>query len=273
MRDKAWKKWTDDEDELLRSLWSTSPTKESLLTSFTGRGYNSLMNRAGKLGIVSGSRRKRKNGSLEILKQHTPESYYLWGFAMADGHFSDSGSLTLNQRACDFEYIAKLYSLMGGKPGDIKIRSTISGYTGKELIMCQARVGHKQVLDDLRQIVGLSKNKTYTPPNIEYFFNRDCLIYFLIGLIDGDGSIWLSNKGRSSPTFQIMMHSSWLPVLRLLSNKVHEYYDISTIIKMSKSGYALMTCADQDSMRLLNDYAKPFQYKLNRKWDRIPTDY
>lgn len=34
--------------------------------------------------------------------------------------------------------------------------------------------------------------KTYFPPDLSLFLNKDLLIYFLIGFIDGDGCLTLS---------------------------------------------------------------------------------
>lgn len=39
-----------------------------------------------------------------------------------------------------------------------------------------------------------NSKKTYFPPNLNIFFKKEYLVYFLIGFIDGDGSI---SKNRS----------------------------------------------------------------------------
>lgn len=273
MKCKDWKKWTAVDDELLRMRWSEAKTKEDLTASFPGRTYNSLMLRAGKLGVKSGSVRKRKNGSLELLIEKNLESFYLWGFIMADGHVSDCGSVFLNQLNSERKYIERLYSLLGGKPEGIKLRRSTSNYNGEELLMCQGRIGHKQVIDQLRPLIGLSSNKTYTPPIIEYFFLPDIFFSFFIGMLDGDGSIWISNKGVSSPTFQMTLHLNWLDVLNKMSAKLFEYYGVSTNVKTTKNGYALIECADQSSMRKMYELSKSIPIKMERKWSKLAEYY
>lgn len=271
MKCKGWKKWTEFDDQMLKESWDALAMQD-LLQAFPGRSYNSLMLRAGKLGLRSKGARKRKNGSLELLETFTPESFYIWGFIMADGHISDRGDVYLNQHASEFEYLAKLYQQLGGRECDIKHRKTFNKLTQQDLVMLQCRIGHKDVIDRLRPLINLSRNKTYTPPNVDYFCKQDLLIYFLIGLIDGDGSIWFSSKNEKSPTFQIMMHINWIDQLNLLSSKLKEYYSIETAVKISKNGYALLICSNQRSMQLVYELGR-ISLRMQRKWSKLDTHY
>lgn len=245
---------------------------DQLMIAFPSRSYNSIMLRAGKLNLRSCGARKRQNGSLEILKDFTPESFYIWGFIMADGHISDRGDVYLNQHESEYEYLAKVYSCLGGDVSTIKRRKMFNKLTNQELVMLQCRIGHKSVVEELRQKINLSRNKTYEPPNIEYFCRSDLLIYFLVGLIDGDGSIWFSSGSGASPTFQIMMHSNWVSALQQISKCLFSFYQIETLVKMSKSGYALLVCKNQASMKLTYELGK-IHLRMKRKWGKLDSYY
>ena len=192
---------------------------------------------------------------------------------MADGHVSNRGDVYLNQLDSERKYIERLYSLLGGRPEDVKLRESVSSYTKEKLLMCQCRIGHKQVIDQLRPLIGLSPNKTYTPPIVEYFFTPDIFFSFFIGMLDGDGSIWISNKGVSSPTFQMTLHLNWLDALSKMSAKLFEYYEVSTNVKTTKNGYALIECADQSSMRKMYELSKSIPIKMERKWSKLAEYY
>ena len=53
-----------------------------------------------------------------------------------------------------------------------------------------------------------SKPKTYFPPNLSIFMTKENLIYFLIGFIDGDGTICVRDRGYFDVSLKIECHEN-----------------------------------------------------------------
>lgn len=252
MTNKTWNKWTQQEDELLRYHWENS-IMEILMKTFPNRTYNSLMCRAQKLGIKSAIKRKRK-GSLDFLNNLNLLSYYWWGFIMADGHISHKGELVITLSKIDKDHLLRLAKHL---ERDIQERGNFC-----ILRIQDSRFG-KKWLNDLK-IVG---PKTYFPPDLTIFLNKDALLSFFIGMIDGDGCIWETKGWLNS---RIELHGSWLATLQLISSKLKEFYDIDCKVKMTKRGTSRLEINTKKDLKILKDYIKNVEY-LERKWSKLDT--
>lgn len=269
MKNKTWQKWTEKEIELLRHHWALSDM-ETLLLAFPNRDYNSLMLKAQLIGIKSLVNRKRKNGSLNMLKDKNKNSFYVWGFLLADGSFTKKNDITVSQQEKEAIFFEKFIELMGGKKEKIKKRTTISSYTQKPLYMLSYRSGNKSLLDEMSLKIGLRHAKTYNPPlNIEYFFVKEFFINFMIGLIDGDGCIWVSGKNKDCwPNIRIEMHYNWLPLLESFKEKLYEFYGIESRTRISNRGYAQLIFAKKQTIEMLWKASKE-TLRMDRKWERL----
>ena len=70
------------------------------------------------------------------------------------------------------------------------------------------------------------KSKTYNPPSLGIFKNMsdDLFLSFLIGFIDGDGSIYKSKKnGRS---IIITSHKNWSPILEYWVYRLQKIFKV-----------------------------------------------
>jgi hypothetical protein len=253
MQNKTWLKWSEEEIELLKIHWKSS-TMEILLNTFPNRKYTSLMLKATELGIKSEIKRKRK-GSLEFLNNINIQTAYWWGFIMADGHLTKKGELIIQLNKKDENHLNKLALLLNTKTNIIKENFII--------LRIQDKNFGKKWLD----IFNINTPKTYTPPNLSLFYNKELLLPFLIGLIDGDGCIW---KSKNWLNLRIELHSNWFSELQIISNNLKEFYDIECKVKTTKRGTSKIDINTKKDLKILKDYIKNVEF-MERKWSKLDT--
>lgn len=211
------------------------------------------MLRAKQLGVKSEAQRNRK-GNFSFLDKLTTNSFYWWGFIMADGHISDRG-LHIGISTSDLDHLSKIKS-------HLNIENM---YVNTSKQLCSIALEDKAWSIKWRDLLKINGQKTYNPPNLSLFENKDSFIYFLIGFIDGDGSIWLS---RNQPNMRIELHLSWLPVLEKWSKLLLEYYGIQTRTRTTSRGYSQLIFNKKDHLKILLPYLQEVDY-LERKWDKL----
>lgn len=247
---KTWTKWTEEEIELLKIHWKSS-TMEQLLAVFPTRKYNILMQKAREVGIKSQIKRKRK-GSLNFLDNITEESCYWWGFIMADGHITKKGELIITLKNVDIEHLKVLSN---------NLKCTVSERKG----MCTLRIQDKQFGNKWLSLLEINSAKTYTPPNLSIFITKENLLPFFIGLVDGDGCIW---KSKNWLNLRVELHGNWLNTLQLISDKLQEFYNISSKVKTTKKGTSKLDINTKKDLALLKEYTNKI-YCMSRKWDKL----
>lgn len=264
---KTWQKWSNEEDELLKFHWVNSDMK-TLLNTFPNRNYNSLMLRAQMLKIKSKAFRSRLNGDISKLLSKTKESFYSLGFLFGDGCFTKKGDLMISQSAKEEVFFREFISLLNCDPNKIKIRNTTSGYG--DLKSCNFRVGNKKIVEQLMNTFELSYAKTYNPPkNLNFLLEKDLFPYFLIGLIDADGCVWLTNKlNNSGPQIRIEMHYNWLQTLDLIKDTIKKFYGIELKTRVSNRGFAQLIFPTVDSINWIFTFVRN-SFHMKSKWDKI----
>jgi len=251
MENKTWKKWNTEEIDLLKIHWESSSMTE-LLNHFPNRKYTSLMLKARELGIKSKIKRKRK-GSLDFLDIVNIRSSYWWGFIMADGHLTKKGELIIQLNRKDETHLNKLALLLNTKTRIIKENFVL------------LRIQDKNFGEKWLEVFNIKTPKTYTPPNLSIFYNKELLIHFFIGLIDGDGCIWESKKWLN---LRIELHSNWFTELQLISNKLKEFYNIDSKVKITKKGTSKLEINTKKDLKILKEYTKDNEC-LERKWSKL----
>lgn len=262
------KKWSKEEEDLLRFHWENSD-KETLLNTFPGRTYSQMMNKAKLLKVTSKVKRKRL-GSLDFLDTLTKESAYWWGFIMADGHLSPRGELCICLSGKDSDYLKVLANHLKCKT-TLRIKS--GGFSTENSEFIDLRIQDKKFQEKWYSILDYKNPKTYNPPKLDIFYTKELLIYFLIGLIDGDGSIWISNQteiNHRSISLRIEMHPSWENRFMELFSKVKEFYNIKFNIKISSKGYIKADIASRKDLETILPYLDGCDY-MSRKWNKAKT--
>ena len=125
--------------------------------------------------------------SLQRLLDETPISAYWLGLLMADGHVSEK-RVQFGLKSEDRRLVDAFGIFIGAKPS-----SSRSNGTGSYTSISRQE---PDVVRRLRQRFGINSNKTYQPPAHLPYEDKALLRPFLVGLIDGDGTICKQSGGR-----------------------------------------------------------------------------
>ena len=266
-------KWKENEINLLKQLYPTA-SMENLLNAFPGRSYKAISTKAGKLGISANEcRRKKTDLSYLDLDNLTCESLYWWGFIMADGHMTIRSGLTIQLDVLDKDHLQKLATKLNAS---LKIYH--HGYSDpnrKETDLATLHAGDKTLMEKWFSKFKMENTaKTYFPPDLSIFMTRKNLIYFLIGFIDGDGSIEIKDKKEKgiSKTIKIVGYKTWKPIWEAIAKKCLDFYDIKINIHDHKENYVVCTIYSNDSHLSLLSYLQKVPY-LSRKWNKLIKYY
>jgi hypothetical protein len=116
--------------------------------------------------------------------------------------------------------------------------------------------------------------KTYFPPDLSLFLNKEWLIYFLIGFIDGDGCLTLSHTKEKGirKNITINSHISWYNNWVNIKNKCREYYNINVNCSVTNRGYVKIGIYDINSHIILLNHLTQLPY-MQRKWNKFIEYY
>lgn len=258
-------KWTEEKKNLLQQMWLNS-TKEQLLETFYPLTYSAIQGKAMQLKLPHNIVRQRK-GSLQFLDTlDNNNSYYWWGFFLADGCISKRNEfiITISDRDKD-----NLQLLADKLNTQIKIKKNVN--TFGVCNSCSIRIRNLQFCIKWKRILNLeNKTKTYNAPDISVFCDKKYLIYLLIGLIDGDGCI---SKSRTSICISISNHITWQQLYKELFQLIDTYYGIKFHLRIDNRGCIQANlCKKQDIIKLYN-YATQCTDILHRKWNKIKEQF
>ena len=126
------------------------------------------------------------------------EKAYIIGFIAADGHVSDKEiKITLSE--VDLDILVKIKEIIGFN-NNIRIFNKDNVTTVRKY--SSVSFGTSEMIKSLRDL-GFYKNKTlrFSTPNID----KDLLLYFYRGLVDGDGSFskYIANDGYERYSFSL----------------------------------------------------------------------
>lgn len=204
---------------------------------------------------------KRK---LSRLLEETNESYYWMGFLMADGSFAGN-RLTLGLSSKDSDHLKKLYNYIGC---DNTIHENLKVNSSSFSVMDAYSVPL------LKEKFQINNKKTYNPPSSLDWMEDDLRYSFIIGFIDGDGSIG-KQYGREDAILRIKLHSSWLGVLDDISTFINGKINVPTIkAKINNQGYGQITFANHILLKNLKNKTIELSLPvLERKWSIINENY
>lgn len=232
--------WSNEEINFLKENYR-SLDKEQLIKHLN-RTWSSIQNKAHLLSIE----REANGCEIKNLINKTNEAYYWLGFIMADGHFSKTNRIQINLSTKDLEHLKLFAKFISFK---------------KELIKPSIDVGFNSIKNYLIDEFGITNEKTHYPCNLTKL-SGDSFFSFIIGFIDGDGSI--NNKGYLS----IVSHKNWLENIRSMLNEIS--YGRHYGCKISKNGLVRGYITNIETMKAIKQKAIELKLPiLERKWDRV----
>lgn len=203
-------------------------------------------------------------GSLERLLEESPTAAYWIGFLMADGHFSDR-RLAVKVSVSDIEHVRSLAAWLGPNfRVKVERRGTIAS------LACQ----QPATVAALRERFDISSRKTYEPPRALPYASEELLTAWLIGLIDGDGTVRLQT-GRRGAIASLVAHASWGPLLQLVSARLGlGRVGARRGGEKNLSTYAALTISAHPQMVALKVFAGTQRLPvLQRKWEKVDESF
>ena len=237
------KKWTKEEIEFLYTNYPYG-SKENII-KILNRDWKYICNKSFKLKIKRYVFNPTKS-NCDNLMNNSNEAFYWLGFIMADGHFTKSNQLQINIGEKDIEHLQLLSNFLGNE---------------KQLLKPNLCVNYKSIRLWLENEFKITNNKTYEPCVLTSL-KDDKLFSFIIGFIDGDGSI--DKKGY----LHIKCHSSWLDNLNLMVSFLTDDKFNKGII--NSEGLAFISITKIEIMNNIKNKIEKLKLpKLTRKWVRI----
>lgn len=240
IRGRNVKIWDNESINYLLKNYET--LDKNVIINYLGRSWSSIQNKAFMLNL----KRDTSNYNVSNLINETNESYYWLGFIMADGHFSLNNQIQINLSIKDLNHLNRFAEFIE---------------YGNELKKPSIKICRNKINEWLKDKFNINNNKTYYPCDISKL-DGDKLFSFIVGFIDGDGSI--NKKGY----LVIKCHKSWLDNLNLMISYItNGDYNKG---KINNEGLALIAITKIEQMKMIK--LKCLNLKLPilmRKWGRV----
>lgn len=184
-----------------------------ILARKLGKNKHAINEWARKRGIKRTIFAGRK-GDLKPLFSKTIESFYWLGLIAADGYVSKTGHLMVSQSEKDKETVDKLAIYL--KTNVYLVPKQKTGFDSESLVY-RVNVADKILGLKLRRMFDIKDDspKTYTGINLDFIETKDQAAAFLIGYLDGDGSL-----NKKCLSYKVECHKSWYETLKILINKL-----------------------------------------------------
>lgn len=246
--------WTTEKIAKLREIYPNS-TKEEILKEFYPVKWNALKEFARKRNISRNHIQWNRQGTLLPLLENNLTSYYWMGFIAADGWISKTGQLVIQLHIKDKIHLDKLAKILNTTT---KIIKNSGGY--KNIPRDLSRIAVQDNINGIKlaKKFDIEYRKTYNPPSEKIIdkWTKKLATAFLIGFIDGDGSI---NKYDSC---KIECHISWKNYLDYLC----DYINLSYYSSISKRGYHCTALHVSSTKKLRRFIIQNNINVLERKW-------
>lgn len=242
-------KYTNAEIEFLKEHYPKT-YKSLILEKLPNHSWSSIKEKCKKIGL---SRPKIRTFKLLKLLDLNPINLYWWGFIMADGHITNKGDLKVFLGIADKAHLSKL-----GRYLDVPIYDYGS--------MSHLSVCDKINCLNLKHKLDIDHQKTYNPPkHFNYLNDELAMLCFLIGFIDGDGSI--QYRKQSFQSIRITVHENWFDFFQLFSTTLQNKSRIKlTITKNGRNNTCALICGCENYKYLLSVIEQNNLPALERKW-------
>lgn len=263
-----YKLWSDKEIEILKEKCLTGNYSYATIGQLLNRDAISCQNKAKQLKIKNPFKSAKKYTVDECFWTPNPISCYWAGFSAADASINKHSLNCYNYRLeianSDVEHLQQ-FKKDARFNGPIKTSLRCNKFLHSRVVVCEP-----QWIVDLQKYYNIIPNKTLrlAPPNLENEYLKFC---YLIGYIDGDGTIHFNEK-RNILIIKIISSSeeiiSWCHDLIYSKFKKHSIKNKKNNYRLSTYGYPTLDVNGLRAAVLLNYLIKFDVPKLNRKWNQ-----
>lgn len=244
-------KYTEEEVDYLIKFYP-SEDRPTILKNLNGHSWVSIKEKAKKLKI---SRPNIRTLKLKILLENNLINAYWWGLIMSDGHITNKGDLIIRLQKSDSEYL-KIFSeyiecnLNFGKLVSVSVMDKINGVKLKNKLQIKER-------------------KTYNPPeNFDFLTTKEERLAFLLGFIDGDGSI--AYRKEAFKSIRIIIHGSWLEVFEIFMKEFEDDFNLKFTVNSNKRFNTCIYIGKKENFEFLKNFAIENKLPImGRKWNKF----
>lgn len=236
--------------------------------SYYKKKFGIELNSTGNAEFTARKERKYRINDNFFSTINEVSSYYA-GFIAADGNINkDHPNLTITLSKKDQTFLERFVENL---ESDYPIRNYDSnGFSVSSLIVTSS-----QICDDLKEYYNIVPNKSliYTPPILEQPY-LDC---FIIGLIDGDGTIGFSARKTCKDSLYITLIGT-KDSCNLVKTRFEEILGKSTSslhqVDKSKNSYTYRI-SDKNARLVFLYFYEKYNYlpTLSRKWSKEHYEY
>lgn len=254
---KLPKNFTTDK---VRLLIENYPIKSRIEVEklFPEYSWRSLQNISGFLKLKKEYSEVRR-GDLSILLNNSILSSYWLGLFASDGCITEDCTFKIDLQLKDKEYLEKLSLYLNTSIKEYpKYNSSKPGGTG----ICRVKIRDKIYGKNIKNIFYKNGLKTYNSINIDFLQNTENFLSFLIGYIDGDGSI--NKQGRIVIDGHSNMEVLFIDIINKLK-KIDDSFNLS----LTKYQQMIRINFNTKCSEYLNTFRKQQNLPiLKRKWER-----
>lgn len=264
------RKFTEEELNFIKDNYEILSLKE--IAEKLDRGYEVVKHKCqalklskysiGKHPNCRGGARKYEVNNDFFSTPNSTNSYWS-GFIAADGYIKDLSdsnmSLSIMLAEKDVEHLENFKS-------EISCTSPLWRGTSNGFNSCSLTIASTQICEDLKVNYNIVPRKTFllSPPNIT---QEDLIDSYIVGYIDGDGSISMIRKRHQFQILSTLKICEWIRDRFIqITNRTRGIY-----IYPKDNQYTLMSSGVTGDM-IYNHYKNLKVPMLQRKWGKVNTE-
>jgi hypothetical protein len=268
----SYKFWNDKEDSIIKQYFPTTTAQEIKNIYLPHRSLHAIRERRKTLGMEpkEGIRNTKYFFNQDYFLANTPEVYYWAGFIAADGHIKQTKRnrnvlrLRIRLQLSEQNHLSKFFKALDLEKPFYAGQTKSKKYPDKTYYYCEADVASTKLCQDLITKFKIVPRKTW---NFEFPDIKDDLLLksFLIGYIDGDGSIIVNAKKN----FILKLIGSY-NFLSFVKDKFDLWYPTQNSANVNRLKPIWQYCIEGTrAVAIIEDLLAIQTPKLERKWNKL----
>lgn len=208
-----------------------------------------------------------KNEKGKQLLENNIQNAHFWGLIMSDGHIArNTYSIHIQLKNHDETYL-NIISNQYNYSTRLK-----NNYV---YLNIHDKINNKLLKEKLQ----ISHIKTYEPPkDLSFLNNKEELLAFVVGFIDGDGCIEFKFKklgdNYNKKSITITVHKNWYNIFNIIKNELYLHFDINAKIYLyeKRNKCSFIITKREDILKLKKEVDKLNINYMKRKWNQIDEE-